>query len=105
MYDTAERVRQVQLRAGELHRKRENRFLSGLTFLCTMLAFTLIETISVITDSRAGDTVSGLYGTMLLYDDAGSYVLTAVLAFTIGVVITVLCIRHKGKEKFKGEQQ
>ena len=36
---------------------------------------------------------------MLLYEDAGSYVLDGVLSFAAAVHITVLCIRSREKTK------
>ena len=106
MYDTAERVRQVRLRAGQLHRKRENRLLGGLSSLCAVLAFSLIGSIAAMTGGGQGGTVPGLYGAMLLFEDAGGYVLAAVLSFAIATVITVLCIRsrEKSKEKYLKEE-
>lgn len=99
MHDTAERVRRVRLRAGEMRRKRENRLLGGLSSLCAVLAFSLIGTIGVLTGSGQGGTVPGFYGAMLLYEDAGGYVLVGVLSFAAAVVITVLCIRSRERIK------
>lgn len=99
MYDTAERVRQVRLRAGQLHRKRENRLLGGLSSLCAVLAFSLIGSIAAMTGGGQGGTVPGLYGAMLLFEDAGGYVLVGVLAFAAAVVITVLLIKYRAKSE------
>ncbi len=99
MHDTAERVRRVQLRAGELHRKRENRFLNGLTSLCALLALSMIGAFAAMTGGGQGGMVSGLYGAMLLFEDAGGYVLAAVLSFAAAVIITALCIRSREKTK------
>ncbi len=99
MLETAERIRRVQLRAKELHRKRENRFLGGLSIICAVLAFSLIGGICVMTGSGQVCTVTDFYGAMLLYEDAGGYVLAGVLSFAAAVLITVLCIRSREKTK------
>ena len=39
---------------------------------------------------------------MLLYSDAGGYILDGLLAFTAGVVLTVICIRMRKKAKPPG---
>ena len=109
MHDTVERVRLVRLRAGELHRKRENRLLGGLVSLCAVLSFFLVGTIGVMTGGGRGN-VTGLYGTMLLFDEAGGYVLVGVVSFMVAVVITLICIRGekkngKNKETYTGEGQ
>lgn len=91
----------MRLRAGILRRKRENRLLCGLSSLCAALALSLIRIIGDAAGSPRGGMVPGLYGAMLLYGDAGGYVLAAVLSFAAAVVITVLCIKHKAKtEKY-----
>lgn len=99
MYDTAERVRRVRLRSGELHRKRENRLLGGLASLCVVLAFSLIGAFGFLTDGGQGGTVPGLYGAVLLFEDAGGYVITGVLSFAAAVIITVFCLRSREKTK------
>lgn len=43
----------------------------------------------------------GSFGTMLLREDAGGYVLVAVVSFAAAVVITALCFRLKIREKQK----
>ena len=40
----------------------------------------------------------GVFGTMLLREDAGGYVLVAVVSFAAAVVITALCFRLRSKE-------
>ena len=40
----------------------------------------------------------GGFGAMLLREDAGGYVLVAVVSFAAAVVITALCFRLKSKE-------
>ena len=101
MRNTAERVRQVRLRAGELSRDRENRLLGGLTFLCAALALSLIGIVGAMTGSwvGSGGTAPDFCGAMLLYEDAGGYVLVGVLSFAAAVLITVLCIRSREKAK------
>lgn len=98
MYDTAERVKRVKLRAEKLRYKGENRLIAGLFSLCVILSTFLI---GVIGNMAGGGhyTVPGFYGSMLMYEDAGGYVLVGVISFVMAVVITVLCIRSKEKNK------
>lgn len=53
---------------------------------------------------KVTETVPGLYGTLMVHEDAGGYVLVGVIAFTVAVIITVLCIRRIDKGK-KQERQ
>ena len=41
----------------------------------------------------------GMYGTMLLYDGAGGYVLVGVVSFTVAVIVTALCMKYRNREK------
>ena len=43
----------------------------------------------------------GVFGAMLLREDAGGYVLVAVVSFAAAVVITALCFRLRSKENRK----
>ncbi len=43
----------------------------------------------------------GRFGAMLLREDAGGYVLVAVVSFAAAAVITALCIRLRIREKQK----
>ena len=43
----------------------------------------------------------GVFGAMLLREDAGGYVLVGVVCFAAAVVITVLCFRLRSREKQK----
>ena len=44
-----------------------------------------------------------MFGAMLLRQDAGGYVLVAVVSFAAAAVITALCIRLHEREKRNGE--
>ena len=43
----------------------------------------------------------GVFGTRLLREDAGGYVLVGVVCFAAAVVITVLCFRLRNRENQK----
>ena len=43
----------------------------------------------------------GVFGAMLLREDAGGYVLVAVVSFAAAVAITVLCFRLRNRENQK----
>ena len=43
----------------------------------------------------------GVFGAMLLREDAGGYVLVAVVSFAAAAAITALCFRLRGRENQK----
>lgn len=95
MYDTAERIRLVKQRAGELRQKREKRSLRALAALCLILSLVLVQVFVSVIKNQRGVSVQGTFGATLLFEDAGAYVLVGVLSFTAAVIITILCLRHR----------
>jgi len=98
MHDTTERIKRVKLRVRKLQCTSETRLINALSVLCIILSLSLVGVIGVMTGGSWG-IVSGLYGTMLLYEDAGGYVLVGIIAFIVAVIITTLCLRYRGNIK------
>ena len=98
MYDIKMRVVIVTRLVYMLHRKRENRLTAKLSLLCFILTGSLIGVIRAWGGGGQG-RVTGLYGTTMLLEDAGGYVLVGVMAFILAVVITVLCIRYRERRQ------
>lgn len=40
----------------------------------------------------------GMYGSILLHEDAGGYIMVAIISFIAAVIITFICIKYKEKE-------
>ena len=97
MYDTARRVALVKHRVREnTHRKRQ-RGIYGLSAAC-MLLFAVLTQAAGTVIGQGQTAVWGAFGAMLLREDAGGYVLVAVVSFAAAVVITALCFRLRSKE-------
>lgn len=96
MYDTEMRLAIAERRAAELIRMQHRLLTTILTILCLIISVSLASVAGASLDIAEG-YVPGLYGTTMLSEDAGGYVLTGVLSFSAAVVITVLCIRHREK--------
>ena len=100
MYDTARRVALVKQRVRENTRRRQRREVGGLSAVCLLLLAALMQTAGTVV--APGQTAAwGSFGTMLLREDAGGYVLVAVVSFAAAVVITALCFRLRIREKQK----
>ena len=97
MYDTARRVALVKQRVQENTRRRQRRGIYGLSAACMLLCAALMQTAGTVVGP--GQTAAwGVFGAMLLREDAGGYVLVAVVSFAAAVVITALCFRLRSKE-------
>lgn len=100
MYDTARRVALVRQRIRENTRRRQQRGIYGLSAACMLLFAVLMQAISTVV--RPGQTAAwGVFGAMLLREDAGGYVLVAVVSFAAAAAITALCMRFRIRENRK----
>ena len=94
-----ERVLAVHARMDALRRARERRKTGILGMGSALLALCLLLVIGAARALHPGST-AGLYsGATMLFENAGSYVLVAVLAFMAGVVITAALLRKRYKEQ------
>ena len=100
MYDTARRVALVRQRVRKNTRRKQQHGIYGLSAACMLLFAVLMQAISTVV--RPGQTAAwGVFGAMLLREDAGGYVLVGVVCFAAAVVITALCIRLRSRENQK----
>ena len=97
MYDTAKRVALVKQRVRENTRRRQRREAISLSAAC-MLLFAVLTQAAGIVVGPGQPEAWGAFGAMLLREDAGGYVLVAVVSFAAAVVITALCFRLRSKE-------
>ena len=100
MYDTARRVALVKQRVRENTRRRQRREVGGLSAVCLLLLAALMQTVGTVV--APGQTAAwGSFGAMLLREDAGGYVLVAVVSFAAAAAITALCFRLRIRENQK----
>ena len=96
MYDTAGRVALVKQQVRENTRRRQRRGIYGLSAACMLLFAVLTQTAGTVIGP--GQTAAwGSFGAMLLRQDAGGYVLVAVVSFA-AAAITALCFRLRNRE-------
>ena len=97
MYDTARRVALVKQRVRENTRRRQRREAISLSAACMLLFAVLMQAVGTVAGPGQPEAW-GVFGAMLLREDAGGYVLVAVVSFAAAVVITALCFRLRSKE-------
>ena len=100
MYDTARRVALVKQRVRENTRRRQRREAISLSAACMLLCAALTQAADAF--AVQGQTAAwGSFGAMLLREDAGGYVLVAVVSFAAAAAITALCFRLRNRENQK----
>ena len=100
MYDTARRVALVKQRVRENTRRRQRREVISLSAACMLLCAALMQAAGTVAGPGQPEAW-GVFGAMLLRQDAGGYVLVGVVSFTAAAVITALCFRLRIRENRK----
>ena len=81
-------------------RRRQRREAISLSAACMLLCAALMQTAGTVVGP--GQTAAwGAFGAMLLREDAGGYVLVAVVSFAAAAAITALCFRLRNRENQK----
>ena len=97
MYDTARRVALVKQRVRENTRRRQRREAINLSAFCLILFMALAGAAGTVV-GQGQPEAWGAFGAMLLREDAGGYVLVAVVSFAAAAAITALCFRLRNRE-------
>ena len=97
MYDTARRVELVKRQIRKNTRRRQKRGIGRLSAVCMLLFAALMQTADRVVGPGQPEAW-GVFGAMLLREEAGGYVLVAVVSFAVAAAITALCFRLKSKE-------
>ena len=100
MYDTARRVALVKQRVRENTRRRQRREVISLSAACMLLFAVLMQAAGTVVGPGQPEAW-GVFGAMLLREDAGGYVLVGVVSFTAAAAITALCFRLRNRENQK----
>ena len=100
MYDTARRVALVKQRVRENTRRRQRRGIYGLSAACMLLFAVLMQAAGTVVGPGQPEAW-GVFGAMLLREDAGGYVLVGVVSFAAAAAFTALCFRLRNRENRK----
>ena len=100
MYDTARRVALVKQRVRENTRRRQRRGIYGLSAMCMLLFAVLTQAAGTVVGPGQPEAW-GVFGAMLLREDAGGYVLVGVVSFAAAAAFTALCFRLRNRENRK----
>ena len=100
MYDTARRVALVKKRRHEYARRKQQREICGLSAACMLLCAALMQAAGTVVGPGQPEAW-GVFGAMLLREDAGGYVLVGVVSFAAAAAFTALCFRLRNGENQK----
>jgi len=105
MREIEEQMQEIGRRAGQIRRKRARRRLvaaqAGVMAFCL---FAIVGASYGMSKLSVHDVmaVSDGYGSAIAFRSSAPYILIGVLAFVLGILVTVLCVRlQKGHEEKK----
>ena len=96
-YTKDEALNEILKRGRKIREKRNKRITDALSTATVISTFILFLSISIFTGNAVTGTNSA-YGSFLLPTEVLGYVLVAVIAFVLGVIITVIARKNKWKE-------
>ena len=97
-YDLDESVTIVENRIQSRKIRKLRRSIVSLSALCAaLIGLAVFSLYSFISFSEVGNSHS-VYGTLMISNEAGGYVLVGVVSFFVAVAVTLLCIYIKRKK-------
>lgn len=104
-YTTQEAMQEI-MRRSEIVAFRRNRKVCQRLSAAAAVLFAALVLVIVVFPGEAGTGASGsVYGSFLLSKAAGGYVLAAVIAFALGIVVTLFCFSKKTKPADKKDSE
>ena len=99
MFDSEKEFSEILRRGEALRRKKERHAVQILATASAALLILLVLGIHTFSHKGSQNEIQSVFGAFLLPAEAGGYVLAAVLAFFIGVAVTVACIRYRTRKE------
>ena len=100
-YTTEEALSEIMRRSEQIIIRRNRLACRALSGAAGALLAGLVLVIVLLPGETAVSYNGSVYGSFLLSQEAGGYVLAAVIAFVMGVIITLLYLRYRKRTKQK----
>ncbi len=94
-YTTEEAMMEILARSGKITERRNSRQQIALSCAAGILGIALIAVIAALPGGATAGLHASAYGALMAGQEKGGYVLTALIAFVLGVTVTLLCLRFK----------
>ena len=108
MRNTEEQLREIMRRAETVKEKRSIQKRLRASALASCVCMFLLIVVSVYLPRLTAisqDTAAGQYGSLLLAAPYTGYIVVGVLAFALGVCITLLCLHWKALKQKEQERK
>ena len=98
-YSTDEALKEIYKRSDRLIRKRERRIRNAMSVLSVFLFAAVTGLTVTLAGAPGAGGAQSVYGAFLLSSDAGAYVLVALIAFILGIAVTLATRGYRGDHK------
>ena len=97
-YDADSALNEISRRKDVLIYNKKRRKITELAVATAVCAVLLVLSFANMNDMVGIEGIYSVYGSFLLSDSVGGYVLVGVLCFAAAVIITLLCVRRCGRK-------
>lgn len=98
-YTTEEALVEIMKRRDQIIIRRDRRACRMLSGTAGALVAVLVLVIALLPGKVTVASSGSVYGSFLLSQEAGGYVLASVVAFALGVAVTLLCLKIRERRK------
>ena len=95
-YSKENALKEIKRRAKIIRQEKERRITNFVTATASITSVALFAVIGVFSEAEVS-TKQTMYGSFILSAETGGYILTAVLGFALGVLVTIITRRMKNK--------
>jgi len=98
MRNTEEQLREIRMRSEKLKQKQKDRkaVATGCISICACIAMIVAASLSLPSFKTSAATHSVKYGSLVISTPHLGYVVIGILAFLLGICVTLLCVRLRG---------
>ena len=106
-YDADSALNEISRRKDVLIYNKKRRKITELAVATAVCAVLLVLSFANMNDMVGIEGIYSVYGSFLLSDSVGGYVLVGVICFAAAVIITLLCLRKNNNKdrRLSGDEQ
>ena len=94
-HDIDEMLREVTVRSDRIIQRREILKTRILSCMTVMLTIAFVSVMSIISGGFGAKGQQSVYGSFLISEETGGYIIVAIIAFAIGVTVTLLTQKYR----------
>ncbi len=98
-YSIDESMLQITAKSRELKIRKQRRNVGFIAGLLVLVFTAFVVAIYEYSGFGMVGTEYSNYGAFMLPNEAGGYILVGVISFAVAVIVTLICLRYRGRNK------